>query len=149
MTQSPIGPNPDHFEDRGLPGVTHEDQSATHTLEIQIEIEPLPHGRFRGVEGITLDWQQMTPFMWARLVNMARRGQMAVLTPLALDLTIQQRTGYDGDAGGGVTVLKASITNYAETVELEPKDRLVGCILEDPNVTEAIWAAAEEKQRLG
>ena len=148
MTQSPIGPNPGHFEDRGLPGVTHEDQSTTHTLNIQIEIEPLPHGRFRGAEGITLDWQQLGPFMWVRLVTLARKG-LLILPSLALDMTIQQNTNDDGDATGEVTVLKASITNDAETVELEPEDRLVGYILGDPSVTEAIWAAAEEKQRLG
>ena len=83
MTQSPIGPNPGHFEDRGLPGATHEDQSATHTLEIQIEIEPLPYGRFRGAEGITLDWQQLEPFMWSKIIMLAHRG-MLVLQPLLL-----------------------------------------------------------------
>lgn len=127
---------------------THEDQSATQTLDIQFEIEPLPHGRFRGSEGIVLDWQDMCPFVWGEMAVLASQGMSAVGN-MIIDMTIQQDTNCDGDATGEIAVLKASITNDKETRELDTGGLLVGHLLGDPCVTEAIWAAAEEKHRFG
>ena len=120
-----------------------EDQSETHTLDIQFEFD-LPKGKFRADEGMELDWQDIEAHIWCQIRLLDRIIWLD--DQFALSMKVEQHVNDDGQATGMTEVLSAEVTAERATLPLiVDQHMLVLDLLGDPCVTEAIWKAAENK----